>query len=79
MKTRTLLACGVIAGPLFVGAFLLEGATRADYDPLRHPLSSLALGDFGWTQIANFIVAGLLTLAFSIGLRRARRPGKGST
>ena len=79
MKTRTLLACGVIAGPLFVGAFLLEGATRADYDPLRHPLSSLALGDFGWTQIANFIVAGLLTLAFSIGLQRALRPGKGST
>jgi hypothetical membrane protein len=79
MKTRTLLACGVIAGPLFVGAFLLEGATRADYDPLRHPVSSLALGDLGWTQTANFIVAGLLTLAFSIGLRRALRPGKGST
>ncbi len=77
--TKTLLACGAIAGPLFVFAFLIEGATRAGYDPLRHPVSSLALGDSGWTQTANFIVAGLLTLAFAAGLRRALRPGKGST
>ena len=79
MKTRALLACGVVAGPLFVVAFLVKGFTRADYDPLRHPVSSLALGDHGWAQTANFLVAGLLTLAFSIGLRRALLPGKGST
>jgi len=77
--TKALLACGVIAGPLFVIAFLLEGTTRADYDPLRHPVSSLALGDSGWVQTANFVVAGLLTLAFAFGLRLALRPGKGST
>jgi len=79
VKTRTLLACGVIGGPLFVATFLVEGATRANYDPLRHPVSSLALGNSGWTQSANFIVAGLLTLAFAVGLWRALRPGKGST
>jgi hypothetical protein len=79
VKTNTLLACGAIGGPLFVVAFLVEGATRANYDPLRHPVSSLALGDWGWTQTANFIVAGLLTLAFSVGLRRAFRPPKGSS
>ncbi len=64
---------------MFVVAFLVEGATRADYDPLRHPVSSLALGDSGWTQVANFVVAGLLTLAFAIGLRLALRPLGGST
>jgi len=68
-----MFVCGMIAGPLFVVAFLIEGATRPDYDPLRHPVSSLALGPFGWTQTVNFIVAGLLTLAFAIGL--ARLPG----
>jgi hypothetical protein len=78
VKTKTLLACGAIAGPLFVAAFVVEGATRADYDPLRHPVSSLALDDRGWTQIANFMVAGLLTLAFSVGLRCAFRPPEGS-
>jgi hypothetical protein len=72
--TKTLLACGAIAGLLFVLVFLLEGATRANYDPLRHPVSSLALGDYGSVQSANFVVAGLLTLAFSVGLRRVFRP-----
>ena len=52
-KTKALLSCGVIAGPLFVLVFLVEGATRAGYDPFRHPVSSLALGDHGWTQTAN--------------------------
>ena len=79
IKTKTLLACGVMAGPLFVIAFLVEGATRANYDPLRHPVSSLALGDSAWMQTANFIGAGLLTLAFAACLRRVLRPGKGST
>src|SRR5215217_5981382 len=79
IKTKTLLACGAIAGPLFVFAFLIEGATRADYDPLRHPVSSLALGDQGWTQSANFLITGLLMLVFAIGLRRALRPLGGPT
>jgi hypothetical protein len=70
-RTAALLGCGVLAGPLFVIMFLVEGATRDGYDPLRHPVSSLALGEHGWTQSANFLVAGLLTVAFAIGLRRA--------
>ena len=79
VMTKTLLACGVIAGPLFVLVFLVEGATRIHYDPLRHPVSSLAFGDAGWTQRANFLVTGLLMLAFAIGLWRALRPLGGST
>jgi hypothetical protein len=74
-----LLACGAIAGPLFVIALLVEGATRADYNPLRHPVSSLQLGNLGWTQVVNFVVTGLLTLAFAVGIRRALRPLGGST
>ncbi|MEV4078524.1 DUF998 domain-containing protein [Nonomuraea fuscirosea] len=75
-----LLLCGVIGGPLFVIAFLIEGALRADYDPIRHPVSSLALGSSGWTQIANFVTTGLLMLLFAIGLRRRlRAAGRPST
>ncbi|MDF5754483.1 DUF998 domain-containing protein [Spongiactinospora sp. TRM90649] len=66
---RWLLACGVAGPVLFVVAFLVEGATRADYDPLRHPVSALALGDLGWTQVTNFVVTGLLVLALAAGLR----------
>ncbi len=67
-KAKALLSCGAIAGPLFVAAFLVEDAARVGYEPLRHPVSSLALGDHGWTQTANFVVACLLTLAFAAGL-----------
>ena len=38
------LRCGLAAGPAFVAAFLIEGGVRDGYRPLRHPVSSLALG-----------------------------------
>jgi hypothetical protein len=76
--TRALLACGAIAGPLFVIMALLEGVTRAGYSPLRHPISALALGELGWTQRVTFLLTGLLTLAFGFGVRRALRLRGGS-
>ena len=77
-STRRLLEAGALAPLIFVGAFLIEGAMRPDYDPLRHPVSSLEFGALGWTQRANFIVTGLLTLGFVSGLRAALRPMGGS-
>lgn len=71
--TRGLLWCGVAAGPLFLLTAFAEGATRADYDLLRHPVSSLALGPHGWMQAANFSVAGALYLSYAVGLWRAPR------
>lgn len=75
--TKTLLACGALAGPLFVSAIVVEGATRPGYDPIRHPVSSLAIGERGWTQRANFLATGLSTLAAAAGLRGALRPSGG--
>lgn len=70
--TRRLLACGFVAGPLFVLAFLVEGAIKSDgYDVVRHPVSSLALGEYGWAQTASFLVCGTLTVLFAIGLWRS--------
>ena len=68
---RWLLRCGAIAGPLFVSVFTVEGARRPDYTPLRHPVSSLALGSRGWVQVANFAATGMLYLAGSVGLSRS--------
>jgi len=70
-KTRMLLRCGVWAGPAFTAVFLAEGSVREDYRPLRHPVSSLALGPRGWIQAANFVVAGAAFLAAAAGLRLA--------
>src|SRR5688572_13616202 len=66
---RALLWCGVAGPVLFTLAYLVEGATRAGYQPMRDPVSSLALGESGWTQTANFLVTGLLFVAFAVGLR----------
>lgn len=76
--TRVLLACGALGGPLFVVVLLIQGATRPGYSPMRHPGSLLSLGDQGWIQITNFLVTGLLMLAFAVGLRRALGSGRGS-
>jgi Protein of unknown function (DUF998) len=70
--TRALLGGGVLTGPVFVTVFILEGAARKDYNPLRHPVSSLALGRRGWVQTANFCVAGTCFLVGAAGLSRTR-------
>ncbi|WP_371405002.1 DUF998 domain-containing protein [Kribbella sp. NBC_00662] len=70
--TDRLLACGLVAGPLFVVVFLLEGAFKGSgYDVFRHPVSSLALGAGGWVQVVNFLVAGVLTVTFAVGVWRS--------
>jgi hypothetical protein len=73
-RARSLLCCGVAAGRVFVAAFLVEGAVRDGYRPLRHPVSSLALGSRGWIQAGNFAVTGTLFLAAAAGLARAGFP-----
>lgn len=76
-STRALVTAGVVAGPLFVVVGLAQVLTREGFDLTRHPLSLLALGDLGWIQIANFIVAGVLMLAFALGARRSLGDGPG--
>ena len=74
---RLLLSCGVIGPAFFIMAFLIEGATRTDYNPLRQPVSSLSIGDSGWMEAANFFITGLLLLAFAVGLRIALQSSPG--
>jgi hypothetical protein len=69
--TKALLTLGLLAGPLFVATFIVEGATRPFYDPARLPVSLLALGDDGWIQTVNFLLDGILLLALAIGLARS--------
>ena len=69
-----MLACGVVAGPLFIVVGVLQMLTRDGFDPGRHPLSLLSLGDLGWIQIANFVIVGLLFIASAVGMRRVLYP-----
>jgi hypothetical membrane protein len=77
--TRSLLACGAVAGPLWAVVSLAQAVTRDGFDLTRHPLSALSNGSLGWLQITNFLVAGALTIAGAAGLRRALRGTRGGT
>jgi Protein of unknown function (DUF998) len=77
-RTRTLLACGAVAGPLFVAVGVAQALTRPGFDLTRNALSLLDDGSLGWIQSANFIVAGLLFIAAAAAMRHALRPGPGS-
>jgi hypothetical protein len=69
--TRGLLGFGIIAGPCYVVVSLAQALTRHGFDLTRHTWSLLSNGDLGWLQITNFILTGLMTVAFAVGLRRA--------
>jgi Protein of unknown function (DUF998) len=76
-RSDVLLACGIAGPPLFVGLSLVLASVRDGFDLRRHPFSLLSLGELGWVQIANFVVSGLLVLAFAAGLSRRLRGGPG--
>jgi hypothetical protein len=75
--TRTLLCCGVAAGPLFLLLFAIQIFIRPEYHFTRSEPSLLSLGTRGWIQIANFMLGGLLVVAGALGMRRVLRSRKG--
>jgi hypothetical protein len=79
VRTARLLACGIVAGPLFVAVALIQAFTREGFDLSHHPISLLSLGDLGWIQIANFVVSGALYVACALGMRRVLRGSLGGT
>jgi hypothetical membrane protein len=71
-----LLAWAGIIGPvLFTVTFLAQEAFRMEeYSPLAEPVSALEAGPNGWIQQVNFVVFGVLTMAFAVGLHLGVRP-----
>jgi hypothetical membrane protein len=76
--TKTLLTCGIIAGPLYVIVGLLQMAIRPGFDITRYSLSLLANGDLGWIQTLNFLINGILLVAGAVGVKRTIQTGRGS-
>jgi len=78
-QTRALLVCGAVAGPLFMAVAVIQILTRKGFDLRRHDLSLLSNGDLGWTQIATYVVVGLLAIAAAVGIKRVLSSGPGRT
>jgi len=77
LSSPAFLWAGVVAPPIFTVIYLVDGATRAGYDPMRHQVSLLSLGDRGWLQTLSFLVAGGLLVVFAIALRAWLGSGTG--
>ncbi|MFD7619337.1 DUF998 domain-containing protein [Streptomyces sp. NPDC059802] len=76
-STRVLLAGGIAAGPLFLGAGLIQGFAREGFDFTRNAISQLSLGGLGWIQVTSFLLTGVLAIAGAIGIRQALRDDPG--
>jgi hypothetical protein len=91
-KQQTTIRVGAFAGtlgPVLFGVVLVL-LTAVQYDfmigigwrPLEDPAgawpSGLALGPYGWAQVLNFVVSGLLLMLLAVGLHRGATSGQGS-
>jgi hypothetical protein len=75
--TRLLLTCGIIAGPFYVLTGVIQILLRPGFDVTKHALSLMSNGDLGWIQVSNFIITGLLAVAFAVGIRKTLAGTKG--
>ena len=74
---RTLLTCGLVAGPLFLVVFVIQILVRPEFHFAHSEPSLLSIGPLGWIQIANFVIGGLLVISAAMGMRGALRSRKG--
>ena len=66
---------GIIGPVLFSATFIVQEVFRSgEYNPLAETVSALEAGPNGWVQQLNFVVFGLLTIAFALGLHLGPRP-----
>ena len=56
--------------PSIVDPSIVEPSTT-DWTPVHVTRSLLANGDHGWLQVTNFVLTGLMLVAFAVGLGRA--------
>ena len=78
ISTRALLACGVLAGPLYVTVTLLQALTRDGFDLKQHRFTLLTTGDLGWLHQSNMVLVGVLTVLLAVGVHRMLRSGPGA-
>jgi len=69
--TKSLLGYGVLAGVVFESSVLIQGLTRHAFRIAHDDASLLSNGPLGWIQVATFLLAGAMTIAAAVGVRRA--------
>ena len=67
-RQRIFALCGIIAPILFTLLVIIESLLRPDYSQIFNDISDLGLGPYSIVQNINFIVFGLLSIGFAMGL-----------
>jgi hypothetical protein len=78
LPTRALLACGAVAGPVYVTVAMAQALTRDGFDLARHRFTALTAGDLGWIHKSNMLLVGVLTVLFAVGVGQVLRTGRGA-
>jgi len=75
-----LAEASIFAPIVFTVGFVVQGFLRTDlrsgYNPIAQQISDLTAGPYGWVQQVNFVVFGLLLIAFAVGLHRGVRKAR---
>jgi hypothetical protein len=71
--TKSLLGYGVLAGPFYVAASVIEALTRSGFTLARDDWSLLATGALGWIHVLVLVLTGLMTGAAAAGVVRQLR------
>ena len=68
-RQRLFALCGVIAPILFTIPVALASFLRPGYSQTHNFISDLGVGSYAILQNANFVIFGLLSVGFALGLR----------
>ncbi len=77
-KQKYFALCGVIAPVLFTILVILESLLRPGYSQIFNDISDLGIGPYSIIQNISFIIFGLLSIGFAMGLgnKLPNRAGK---
>ncbi|HEU5352517.1 MAG TPA: DUF998 domain-containing protein [Terracidiphilus sp.] len=75
MLRKALITTG-FGGVLFIAVYLVLGALAPDYSSAHQTISDIEFTTFSIGQRANFLVFGLLLIAFAVALKRELSGGR---
>jgi len=78
LLTRVLLACGAVAGPIYVMVTMAQALTRDGFDLRQHRFTWLTTGNLGWIHQSNMVLVGVLMVLLAVGVRQALPTGRGA-
>jgi hypothetical protein len=74
-----LFTCGTAGVFLFTIVYLIEGATRPDFNAWQQTISALSLGPGGWVQQVNFVCLGLIMIGMAFVWHQILKGSVGAT